>query len=303
MEMEERPASECMNQFDKGHVLLAALMLIVLLGIASMTALFLASQDGPGVSAMREDSVAQQLADGAVDMVMSWFHDPSSTPIAIAELLAKRQGDLAGGPSFFDETGRSQFIGTIDRPGGFRTRRGPAASRLPTPGWVRRSVAHPNRRLPSRLHDQGLRVDRARIADRPSQRGLPQNLTPANHPVRRIPEWVVGDGPRRPSGTKRSSDVIADPGNPGAAHLTTVGPRSVDTWRAEDDDDVRRTTYSSSVPGLDARRRTRRRSGSCARMRSIRSSTPPASARACGCSTSAPEPERSRQQPWLAVPG
>ena len=116
MEMEEWPASECVNQCDKGHVLLAALMLIVLLGIASMTALFLASQDGPGVSAMREDSVAQQLADGAADVVMSWFHDPSSTPTAIAELLAKRQGDLAGGPSFFDATGRSQFIGTIDRP-------------------------------------------------------------------------------------------------------------------------------------------------------------------------------------------
>lgn len=68
------------------------------------------------MSAMREDNVAQQLADGAVDMVMSWFHDPSSTSIAIAELLAKRQGDLASGPSFFDATGRSQFIGTIDRP-------------------------------------------------------------------------------------------------------------------------------------------------------------------------------------------
>lgn len=116
MEMEERLASERMNQCDKGHVLLAALMLIVLLGIASMTSLFLVSQDAPGVSAMREDSVAQQLADGAADVVMSWFHDPSSTPTAIAELLVKRQGNLESGPSFFDATGRSQFIGTIDRP-------------------------------------------------------------------------------------------------------------------------------------------------------------------------------------------
>ncbi|MDP3598574.1 MAG: hypothetical protein Q8S75_16435, partial [Nitrospirota bacterium] len=114
--MEERLASERMNQCDKGHVLLAALMLIVLLGIASMTSLFLASQDAPGVSAMREDNVAQQLADGAADVVMSWFHDPSSTPTAIAELLVKRQGNLESGPSFFDATGRSQFTGTIDRP-------------------------------------------------------------------------------------------------------------------------------------------------------------------------------------------
>ena len=43
MEIKERPASERMNQCDKGHVLLAALMLIVLLGIASMTSLFLVS--------------------------------------------------------------------------------------------------------------------------------------------------------------------------------------------------------------------------------------------------------------------
>jgi hypothetical protein len=48
-----------MNVCDKGHVLLAALMLIFLLGIAGMTSLNLAGQDGPGISAMREDKVAQ----------------------------------------------------------------------------------------------------------------------------------------------------------------------------------------------------------------------------------------------------
>jgi hypothetical protein len=91
-------------------------MLIFLLGIAGMTSLHLASQDGPGISAMKEDKVAQQLADGAADAVMSWFHDPSSTPTAIAGLIAKRHGDLASGPSFFDVAGRSQFVGTADRP-------------------------------------------------------------------------------------------------------------------------------------------------------------------------------------------
>jgi hypothetical protein len=105
-----------MNLCDKGHVLLAALMLIALLGLAGMTSLYLAGGDGTGVSAMREDKLAQQLADGAADAVMSWFHDPSATPAAIAGLFAKRQGDLANGPSFFDEAGRSQFIGTADRP-------------------------------------------------------------------------------------------------------------------------------------------------------------------------------------------
>lgn len=116
MEMDKQCASEFMNPGDKGYVLLAALMLIALLSIASMTSLYLASQDGPGVSAMKEDKLAQQLADAAADLVMSWFHDPSAAPPAIVGLLAKRQGDLASGPSFFDTAGRSQFSGTADRP-------------------------------------------------------------------------------------------------------------------------------------------------------------------------------------------
>ena len=105
-----------MSRSEKGHVLLASLMLIVLLGIASMTALYLASQDGSGVSAMKEDKVAQQVADAGADFVMSWFHDPVAAPDSVAGLLVKRQGDSISGPSFFDGAGRSQFIGTVDRP-------------------------------------------------------------------------------------------------------------------------------------------------------------------------------------------
>jgi hypothetical protein len=114
--MGKRDASAFMNECDRGHVLLAALMLIFLLGVVGMTSLYLAGQDGPGVSAMREDKLAQQLADGATDVVMSWFHDPSATPMVVAGLLAKRLGDVGGGPSFFDVAGRSQFVGTADRP-------------------------------------------------------------------------------------------------------------------------------------------------------------------------------------------
>lgn len=116
MGMGDRRGSELMNLCDKGHVLLAALMLIFLLGIAGMTSLHLAGLDGPGVSAMKEDKVAQQLADAGADLVMSWFHDPSATPAVVAGLFVKRQGDLANGPSFFDVAGRSQFVGTADRP-------------------------------------------------------------------------------------------------------------------------------------------------------------------------------------------
>lgn len=114
--MKEQRASEFMNPWDKGHVLLVSLMLIFLLGLAGMTSLYLAGQDGPGVSAMKEDNVAQQLADGAADVVMSWFHDPSVTPASVVGSLVKRQGDLTSGPSFFDVAGRSQFVGTADHP-------------------------------------------------------------------------------------------------------------------------------------------------------------------------------------------
>ena len=114
--MIERCASALVKPWDKGYVLLGALMLILLLGVVGMTSLYLAGQDGPGVSAMREDNLAQQLADGAADVVMSWFHDSSGAPTSIAGLLAKRQRDAASGPSFFDVAGRSQFVGTADHP-------------------------------------------------------------------------------------------------------------------------------------------------------------------------------------------
>jgi hypothetical protein len=116
MGMGEHRATEFMHLCDKGHVLLASLMVIFLLGVAGMTSLYLAGQDGPGVSAMKEDNIAQQLADGAADVVMSWFHDPSVTPTSIVGLLVKRQGDITSGPSFFDGAGRSQFVGTVDHP-------------------------------------------------------------------------------------------------------------------------------------------------------------------------------------------
>ncbi len=101
---------------NHGHVLLASLMLVIMLSLLSMTALYLVGQDAPGISAMREQGQSQQLADAATELVVSWFHDASTTPASIAGLLAKRQGDPIGGASFFDAEGRSQFIGTPDRP-------------------------------------------------------------------------------------------------------------------------------------------------------------------------------------------
>jgi hypothetical protein len=116
MKIVERHTTESRNQCDEGHVLLAALMLIFLLGIMGMTSLYVAGQDRPGIGSMKEDKVAQQLADGAADVVMSWFHDSSVTPMLLAGLLAKRQGSAESGPSFFDADGHSQFVGTFDHP-------------------------------------------------------------------------------------------------------------------------------------------------------------------------------------------
>jgi len=101
--------------WQHGHVLLLALMLIIMLGLLSLSLLHLVAQDAPGISAMREQTQAQHLAEGAADLIVSWFHQPSTAPTSLAESLMKRQ-DAGDGPSFFDAAGRSQFIGTVERP-------------------------------------------------------------------------------------------------------------------------------------------------------------------------------------------
>jgi hypothetical protein len=99
----------------QGHVLLAALMVVIMLILLSMALLHLTGQEAPGISAMREQTQALHLAEGAADLVISWFHDPSGVPDPLAGVLTKRQ-DAGNGPSFFDATGRSQFMGTPEHP-------------------------------------------------------------------------------------------------------------------------------------------------------------------------------------------
>jgi hypothetical protein len=101
---------------ESGHILLAALALVLILSLLGMTSLYLAGQDAMGVRAMRAEKIAQRFADAAADVVVSWFHDPAATPPAVAAVLAKHQGDEINGPSFFDAAGRSQFSGTVERP-------------------------------------------------------------------------------------------------------------------------------------------------------------------------------------------
>lgn len=131
-----KPNGPCRVE-ERGHVLLAALALVLILSLLGMTSLYLASQDAMGVSAMRGEKIAQRAADAAAEVVVSWFHDPSAAPQTVAAVLAKQQGDDISGPSFFDAAGRSQFKGTLDRPDLLLDSANPADDRVlnePQPG-------------------------------------------------------------------------------------------------------------------------------------------------------------------------
>ncbi|MEQ1844397.1 MAG: hypothetical protein ABL983_02325, partial [Nitrospira sp.] len=82
------------------------------------TLLNLAGQEVVSAGLANQASVAQQLADGAGELVVAWFHSPQTmTDLSqLASLREKRHRDREGAPSFFDATGRSQFVGTADQP-------------------------------------------------------------------------------------------------------------------------------------------------------------------------------------------
>jgi len=111
-----RKATKPCHVDERGHILLAALALVLILSLLGMTSLYLASQNAMGVGAVRAEKKAQRVADAAAEVVVSWFHDPAAAPQAVAALLTKQQGDDVSGPSFFDSAGRSQFKGTVDHP-------------------------------------------------------------------------------------------------------------------------------------------------------------------------------------------
>jgi len=99
-----------------GHVLLAALTMVMIFSLLGLTSIFLAGQDRMGVAAMNEEQLAQQLGEAASELVVGWFHDERTVPPSLAAALSKRQGDSVSGPMFWDAAGRSQFIGTADHP-------------------------------------------------------------------------------------------------------------------------------------------------------------------------------------------
>ena len=103
-------------QNQRGIALLGIMVLMLVLSLLGATLLNLAGQEAISVGAGKEAAVAQQLADAAGDLVVGWFHRPSTSPRAIATLLAKRYQTSEGWPSFFDQSGHSQFVGSFDRP-------------------------------------------------------------------------------------------------------------------------------------------------------------------------------------------
>lgn len=103
---------------QKGIALIGALMLVLILSLLGATLLNLAGQEAMSASAGRQAAVAQQLADAAGELAVAWFHSPQTRPAlpALASALAKKNRNAEGGLSFFDQAGRSQFVGTATQP-------------------------------------------------------------------------------------------------------------------------------------------------------------------------------------------
>ena len=104
------------SSHEQGVALLGVIILALVLALVGAALLDLAGQEASSASGATEVAVAQAVADAAQDLVIAWFHSPHTIPSALAALLTKRQSSTEGSPSFFDQAGRSQFIGTADRP-------------------------------------------------------------------------------------------------------------------------------------------------------------------------------------------
>jgi len=102
---------------ERGAALIGAVLIIVILSMLGTVSLNVAAQEIESVAAARDEAVARHLAEAGADLVMQWFHDPSSVPEGASRmLLTKQQEGPDGSPSFFDAAGRSQFTGTENRP-------------------------------------------------------------------------------------------------------------------------------------------------------------------------------------------
>jgi hypothetical protein len=86
------------------------------MSLMGATLLNLAGQEIISANVGREAAIAQQLADAAGELVVGWFHRPRAAPPAIPAVMAKQHQTVEGWPSYFDQAGRSQFVGTAEHP-------------------------------------------------------------------------------------------------------------------------------------------------------------------------------------------
>jgi hypothetical protein len=103
---------------QQGIALLGAMIVALMLSLLGATLLNLAGQEVVSAGLANQASVAQQLADGAGELVVAWFHSSQTTTDVpqLSSLREKRNRDKEGAASFFDASGRSQFVGTADQP-------------------------------------------------------------------------------------------------------------------------------------------------------------------------------------------
>ena len=103
---------------QQGIALLGTIVVALILSLLGATLLNLAGQEAVSAGLASQAVVAQQLADAAGELVVAWFHSPRTVAGApqLSSLREKRNRDKEGAPSFFDASGRSQFVGTVDQP-------------------------------------------------------------------------------------------------------------------------------------------------------------------------------------------
>ena len=65
---------------ERGAALIGAVLIIVILSMLATVSLNVAAQEIESVTAAKEEAVARHVAEAGADLVMQWFHDPSSDP-------------------------------------------------------------------------------------------------------------------------------------------------------------------------------------------------------------------------------
>jgi len=125
---------------ERGAVLIGAIMLVAIFSLLGTVSMNMATQEIKGTLAVRDEAVARHLAEAGVDLVVRWFHDPSSAPPPPAGNLFVKQFVLPDtGRSFFDENGVSQFAGSAGAPDLVYDASNPGDDALmndPSTGWL-----------------------------------------------------------------------------------------------------------------------------------------------------------------------